>query len=257
MPSPNRGPRMGGSPAHERLMLANLCTQLLQNGRITTTESKAKRLRPHVEKLITFGRRGDLHARRQVLKVIRDKTVVHTLFADIGPGFANRPGGYTRIIKLGPRKGDNAPMALIELVEALTVSQQAVGEAERARGTRSAAPRPVTGATRESAEALAGQSPTAAGVAQAAGAADEDAGRRSEASPATVEAPADEPLPTSAPEPLAADDGRGQAQGRPGDSPDRATPASEGNAATPAGGSPRPESAGPDGIEGRDGSERV
>src|SRR5881398_591885 len=136
MPTPAKGPRMGGSPAHERLMLANLATALFEHGRITTTESKAKRLRPYAEHLITFGKRGDLHARRQVLKRLNDKSVVHTLFDEIGPRYANRPGGYTRIVKLGPRKGDNAPMAIIELVEALTVSQQAVGEAERARGTR-------------------------------------------------------------------------------------------------------------------------
>jgi len=117
-------------------MLANLATSLFEHGRITTTEAKAKRLRPYAEKLVTFAKRGDLHARRQVMTVIRDKDVIHTLFAEIGPRYENRPGGYTRITKVGPRKGDNAPMAVIELVEALTVSQQAVGEAERARGTR-------------------------------------------------------------------------------------------------------------------------
>jgi large subunit ribosomal protein L17 len=120
-------------------MLANLATSLFEHGRITTTETKAKRLRPLAEKLVTFAKRGDLHARRQVMTTIRDKNVVHTLFAEIGPRYENRPGGYTRITKVGPRKGDNAPMAVIELVEALTVSQQAVGEAERARGTTFAA----------------------------------------------------------------------------------------------------------------------
>jgi large subunit ribosomal protein L17 len=120
-------------------MLANLATSLFEHGRITTTETKAKRLRPLAEKLVTFAKRGDLHARRQVMTTIRDKDVVHTLFAEIGPRYENRPGGYTRITKVGPRKGDNAPMAIIELVEALTVSQQAVGEAERARGTTFAA----------------------------------------------------------------------------------------------------------------------
>ena len=164
MPTPTKGPRMGGSPAHERLMLANLATALLEHGRITTTESKAKRLRPYVEKLITFGKRGDLHARRQVLKVIRDKGVVHELFETIGPRYENRPGGYTRIVKVGPRKGDNAPMAIIELVEALTIAQQAVGEAERARGTKSAPKKAPTGATLEAAEELAAESPTAAAV---------------------------------------------------------------------------------------------
>jgi large subunit ribosomal protein L17 len=117
-------------------MLANLATSLFEHGRITTTETKAKRLRPLAEKLVTFAKRGDLHARRQVMTTIRDKNVVHHLFAEIGPRYENRPGGFTRITKIGNRKGDNAPMAVIELVEALTVSQQAVGEAERARGTR-------------------------------------------------------------------------------------------------------------------------
>src|SRR5690242_18579473 len=163
---------MGGSPAHERLMLANLATSLLEHGRIATTESKAKRLRPYVEKLITFGKRGDLHARRQVLKVIRDKAVVHELFDAIGPRYENRPGGYTRIVKLGPRKGDNAPMAIIELVEALTIAQQAVGEGERARGTKTAPKKAPTGATLEAAEDLAAESPTAAAVVAEAAAAE-------------------------------------------------------------------------------------
>ena len=118
MPTPTKGPRLGGGPAHERLMLANLATALFEHGRITTTEAKAKRLRPLAERLITFAKRGDLHARRRVLTVVRDKGVVHELFTEIGPRYANRPGGYTRITKVGPRKGDNAPMAVIELVEA-------------------------------------------------------------------------------------------------------------------------------------------
>ena len=165
MPTPTKGPRMGGSPAHERHMLANLATSLFEHGRITTTEAKAKRLRPYAEHLVTFAKRGDLHARRQVLKRLTDKSIVHVLFDEIGPRYVNRPGGYTRIVKLGPRKGDNAPMAIIELVEALTVAQSAVGEAERARGTRFAASKAPTGATREAAEALAGESETAAAVA--------------------------------------------------------------------------------------------
>lgn len=135
MPTPTKGARLGGSPAHERLLLANLATSLFEHGRITTTHAKAKRLRPLAERLITFAKRGDLHARRQVLTIVRDKDVVHHLFDAIGPRYENRPGGYTRITKVGPRKGDNAPMAVIELVEALTVAQEAVGEAERARGT--------------------------------------------------------------------------------------------------------------------------
>src|SRR4249919_3571365 len=137
MPTPTKGARLGGGPAHERLMLANLATALFEHGRITTTEAKAKRLRPLAERLITFAKRGDLHARRRVLTVVRDKSVVHELFTEIGPRYDSRHGGYTRITKIGPRKGDNAPMAVIELVEALTVQQTAVREAEGA--TRSAA----------------------------------------------------------------------------------------------------------------------
>jgi len=136
MPTPPKGPRLGGSPQHERALLANLATALFEHGAITTTVAKAKRLRPVAERLVTFAKRGDVHARRQVLTVVRDREVVHTLFSEIGPRFADRPGGYTRITKIGPRKGDNAPMARIELVEGRTVAQQAVGEAEAARGTR-------------------------------------------------------------------------------------------------------------------------
>jgi large subunit ribosomal protein L17 len=116
MPKPKKGPRLGGSPAHQRLILANLSTQLFEHGRITTTEAKARLLRPVAEKLITKAKRGDLHNRREVLKTVRDKGVVHVLFTEIAPTFAERPGGYTRITKIGPRKGDNAPMAVIELV---------------------------------------------------------------------------------------------------------------------------------------------
>jgi large subunit ribosomal protein L17 len=116
MPKPTKGPRLGGSPAHQRLILSNLATALFEHRRITTTEAKARRLRPLAEKLITKAKRGDLASRRQVLRVVRDKSVVHTLFTEIGPHFETRPGGYTRITKIGPRKGDNAPMAVIELV---------------------------------------------------------------------------------------------------------------------------------------------
>jgi large subunit ribosomal protein L17 len=129
MPKPTKGARLGGSPAHQRLMLANLATSLFTHGRITTTEAKAKRLRPFAEKLVTHAKHGDLHHRREVMKIIRDKDVVHTLFADIGPFFAERDGGYTRIIKTIPRKGDNAPMAIIELLQDKTVTD----EADRAR----------------------------------------------------------------------------------------------------------------------------
>ena len=145
MPTPTKGHRLGAGPAHERLMLANLATSLFEHDRITTTEAKAKRLRPLAERLITFAKRGDLHARRQVMRVVRDKDVVHKLFAEIGPNFSERAGGYTRIVKVGPRKGDNAPMAVIELVEALTGGQAVVKEAERARGTKSAARKAAAG----------------------------------------------------------------------------------------------------------------
>ncbi|MBV9098622.1 MAG: 50S ribosomal protein L17 [Frankiaceae bacterium] len=172
MPTPTKGPRLGGGPAHERLMLANLATSLFEHGRITTTEAKAKRLRPLAERLITFAKRGDIHARRRVLTVVRDKSVVHTLFAEIGPQYAERAGGYTRITKIGPRKGDNAPMAVIELVEGLTLAQEAVQEADRARSTRFARRRRPTGATAEAAAELAGESETAAAVAADAEAAE-------------------------------------------------------------------------------------
>jgi large subunit ribosomal protein L17 len=133
MPTPTKGPRVGGGPAHERLILANLATSLFEHDRITTTEAKAKRLRPLAERLITFAKRGDLHARRRVLTVVRDKGVVHRLFAEIAPDMAAREGGYTRITKIGARKGDNAPMVVIELVrEPLSAKKATVKEAEAA-----------------------------------------------------------------------------------------------------------------------------
>ena len=165
MPTPTKGPRLGGGPAHERLLLANLATALFEHDRITTTEAKARRLRPLAEKLITFAKHGELHHRRQVLKVIRDKDVVHKLFAEIGPKFAERPGGYTRIIKVNPRKGDNAPMAVIELVEELSAAAKVVREAERSRATKVAPKKAPTGRTAEIAEDAAAESPTAAKVA--------------------------------------------------------------------------------------------
>jgi large subunit ribosomal protein L17 len=138
MPTPTKGPRLGGGPAHERLMLANLATSLFEHDQITTTEAKAKRLRPLAERLITFAKRGDLHSRRRVLTVVKDKGVVHRLFAEIAPDMEQRPGGYTRITKVGARKGDNAPMAVIELVrEPLSPKKATVKEAEAA--TRRAA----------------------------------------------------------------------------------------------------------------------
>jgi large subunit ribosomal protein L17 len=136
MPTPTKGPRLGGSPAHQRLMLANLATSLFTHGRITTTEAKAKRLRPYAERLITKAKRGDLHNRREIQKVIRDKDVVHRLLNELAPLFTSRDGGYTRITKTLPRKGDNAPMAVIELITSETVTAEA-DRARRVAGSRS------------------------------------------------------------------------------------------------------------------------
>jgi large subunit ribosomal protein L17 len=130
MASPTQGTRLGGSASHQKLILANLATSLFEKGKITTTEAKARKLRPFAERLITFAKKGDLSSRRRVMGIIRDKSVVHSLFTEIGPSFAKREGGYTRITKLGTRKGDNASMAVIELVEAL--AQKVVAEAEGA-----------------------------------------------------------------------------------------------------------------------------
>src|SRR3712207_467430 len=130
MPTPKKGARLGGSPAHQRLILSNLATALFEHGRITTTEAKARTLRPVAERLITKAKKGDLHNRRLVLRTIRDKGVVHTLFTEIAPQFADRPGGYTRITKVGPRKGDNAPMALIELVTEPYVAKASTSKGE-------------------------------------------------------------------------------------------------------------------------------
>lgn len=158
MPTPTKGARLGGSPAHQRAILANLATSLFEHGRITTTEAKARRLRPVAERLITKAKRGDLHARRQVASTIRDKGIVHVLFTEIGPRYENRNGGYTRIVKIGPRKGDNAPMAVIELVEPL--AEQVVAEA--------------TGATRRAAaDAAAAATPKAEAVTDEAAPAEE------------------------------------------------------------------------------------
>jgi large subunit ribosomal protein L17 len=139
MPTPTKGHRLGGSPAHERHILANLATALFQHGRITTTEAKARRLRPVAERLITFAKRGDLHARRHVLTVVTDKGVVHQLFTEIAPEFSERDGGYTRITKIGPRKGDNAAMAVIELVRGEPVAARPRRRARRAPATAAAA----------------------------------------------------------------------------------------------------------------------
>src|SRR5680860_1502635 len=153
MPTPTKGTRFGGSPAHQRLILANLATSLFEHGRITTTEAKARRLRPFAERLITKAKRGDLHNRRQVLSVITDKGVVHNLFEELGPRFSERPGGYTRITKLGPRKGDNAPMAVIELVNEEYVANASQASATRAPASATRAPASATRAPAPDAEA--------------------------------------------------------------------------------------------------------
>jgi len=132
MPTPTKGPRLGGSPAHEKLILANLATELFRHGKIKTTETKARRLRPLAEQLITKAKRGDLHARRRVLTVVKDKDVVYALFEQIAPRYGNRPGGYTRITKINPRKGDASPMAVIELVEELQVAATTAAPAKKA-----------------------------------------------------------------------------------------------------------------------------
>ena len=153
MPTPTKGPRLGGSPTHERLMLNNLSAQLFQHKRITTTLTKAKRMRPVAERFITFGKKGDLAARRRVLRSIADKSVVHELFTVIAPAMAERPGGYTRIIKIGNRKGDNAPMAVIELVMEPVASKGAVAEATKVAEKAAEAPK----AEAPKAEAAEGQ----------------------------------------------------------------------------------------------------
>jgi large subunit ribosomal protein L17 len=191
MPTPTKGPRLGGGPAHEKLLIANLARALFSEGRIRTTEAKAKRLRPQAERLITFAKRGDVASRRQVLTVVRDKAVVHTLFAEIAPRFANRQGGYTRILKLGPRPGDGAPMVLIELVEQGTGERPAGGDTEdggrrrRRLGRRSRAEAAPEGANRaERRAALRRRSATPAEAALAGEDLAEDADELDEDRPA-------------------------------------------------------------------------
>ncbi|SDH90346.1 50S ribosomal protein L17 [Nonomuraea jiangxiensis] len=177
MPKPTKGARFGGSPAHERLIMANLATDLFRHGRIRTTVAKAKRLRPLAERLITKAKKGDIHNRRQVLTIVRDKGVVHHLFTEIATTFAERPGGYTRITKVGARKGDNAPMAVIELVtEPLNVSTRRVAspapaaeepkaeetKAEEAKAEASEeSEAPAEAKTEETPEAAADEAPAA------------------------------------------------------------------------------------------------
>ncbi len=192
MPTPTKGPRLGGSSAHQRHILSNLATALFEHGRITTTEAKARRLRPVAERLITFAKRGDLHARRQVLTVVSDKGIVHSLFTEIGPGFSERHGGYTRITKIGPRKGDNAPMAVIELVQdevtsrprlrirrsrdeaAAAVTEAPPAEASTAEASTAETVSEDTEDTESPAVSTAGTASAGTAAAPAAGAAEDD-----------------------------------------------------------------------------------
>jgi large subunit ribosomal protein L17 len=201
MPKPTKGPRLGGSSSHQKALLANLATSLFEHGRIKTTEPKARALRPYAEKLITHAKKGTLHNRREVLKKIRDKDVVHALFAEIGPFFADRNGGYTRIIKVEARKGDNAPMAVIELVREKTVTAEA-DRARRVKASKKAAapvaaaappqaavePEAAAGPTAEEAEDAAGPETEV----EATGETDAAEAKPAEEKPAE-EAPADEP----------------------------------------------------------------
>jgi large subunit ribosomal protein L17 len=172
MPTPTKGRRLGGSPAHQRHMMANLATALFEHGRITTTEARARRLRPVAERLITFAKRGDLHARRRVLTTVTDKNVVHTLFTEIAPTFTNREGGYTRITKIGPRKGDNAAMAVIELVP--EEAEARPSRRRRARRAQPAARAPQAEAAAAAPEAAEAAAPEAEAEAAAPEAAEAD-----------------------------------------------------------------------------------
>ena len=186
MPTPTKGRRLGGSSAHQRHIMANLATALFEHGKITTTVAKARRLRPYAERLITFAKRGDLHARREVLTVVTDKGVVHTLFSEIGPRFATREGGYTRITKIGPRKGDNAPLAVIELVE-----DEAAAAPSRRRRPRRAAAAPARTSRPKAGEA-APASAEAAEEPEAAAAAEPEAAAEEHEASAGYEATADD-----------------------------------------------------------------
>jgi len=195
MPKPTKGPRLGGSSSHQKALLANLATSLFEHGRIKTTEPKARALRPYAEKLITHAKKGTLHNRREVMKKIRDKDVVHALFAEIGPFFADRNGGYTRIIKVEARKGDNAPMAVIELVREKTVTSEAdrarraAAAANKAAAQATAAAAPKAVAEPEAAAEAVEETPIEALEAEDAGIAD---AQTAEAAEAEAEAKADE-----------------------------------------------------------------
>ena len=192
MPTPTKGPRLGGGPAHERLMLNNMATSLFKHGKITTTETRAKRLRPIAERLVTFAKRGDLASRRRVMQQILDKGVVHQLFAEIAPQVQDRPGGYTRIVKLGYRKGDNAPMAMIELVLDPVTPKPKANKVKLTNNvaTTAAAEDPVAEVVEEQVEAVTEEAPAEAPESEAPA---------EEAPAAEVEAPAEEAAAEEAP----------------------------------------------------------
>ena len=185
MPTPTKGARLGGSAAHQKIILANLATQLFEHGKITTTESKARRLRPLAEKLITKAKRGDIHSRRLVLTTVKDKGVVHVLFTEIAPTFAEREGGYTRITKIGPRKGDNAPMAVIELVT------ESVEDSRKANA-KTSAPARSSSARKAPAKTTGASTAAAAAPAATADEAVEESAAVESASEETEESPAEE-----------------------------------------------------------------
>jgi large subunit ribosomal protein L17 len=188
MPKPTKGPRLGGSSSHQKAILANLATSLFEHGRIKTTETKARTLRPYAEKLITHAKKGALHNRREVLKKIRDKDVVHILFSEIGPFFADRDGGYTRIIKVEARKGDNAPMAVIELVQEKTVTSEA-DRARRASSSKTAEAANREAAKREAAKREAAPVAPAVPAATESEASDGGEAPRAQAQSSEAEAP--------------------------------------------------------------------
>src|SRR6056300_1394455 len=202
MPTPTKGPRLGGGPAHERLMLNNMATSLFKHGKITTTETRAKRLRPIAERLVTFAKRGDLASRRRVMQQILDKTVVHQLFAEIAPQVQDRKGGYTRIVKLGYRKGDNAPMAMIELVLDPVTPKPKANKVKLTNNVATTAPaeEPVEEVVEEQVEAVAeapAEAPVEETAAEEAPAAEADAPA---AEAPAEEAPAEEPAAEAASE---------------------------------------------------------
>jgi len=212
MPTPTKGPRLGGSPAHQRHILANLATALFEHGKITTTEAKARRLRPFAERLITFAKRGDLHARREVLTVVTDKGVVHTLFTEIGPSFAARDGGYTRITKIGPRKGDNAPLAVIELVPEEATASPRRRRARRAQpAAASRAARPAAGTAAAEETATAEDAATAGDTTAVEDTAAVDDTAEAEAEDTAAEAEAEDTAEAAAPD--AAEDAAGEDAG--------------------------------------------